>query len=129
MPEISTQNRALERVRAAYCTMEWHIVNRRDYIDGPFDTYEAALKEALVLGKETRDEPRVRQRSRDFYVYRPPYDRRNAGSRSTGSAPKKLRCDRKGRTRNGIRTAYARLRPAIKRSDDKWKKTRFAPCR
>jgi hypothetical protein len=55
--------------------MEWHIINHRDYIDGPFETYEAALREACILGKETRAEPRVRHRARDFYVYRPPYDR------------------------------------------------------
>jgi hypothetical protein len=55
--------------------MEWHIINRRDYIDGPFDTYEAALREAFVLGKEVRAEPRVRRQAEDFYVYRPPYDR------------------------------------------------------
>ncbi len=55
--------------------MEWHIINHRDYIEGPFDSYEAALREACVLGKETRAEPRVRRRARDFYVYRPPYDR------------------------------------------------------
>ena len=55
--------------------MNWHIINHRDYIDGPFDSYEAALKEAYALGKETRIEPRVRRRSQGFFVYRPPYDR------------------------------------------------------
>ena len=39
--------------------MKWHIINHRDYIDGPFDTYEEALQEARYLGKETRVEPRV----------------------------------------------------------------------
>ena len=34
--------------------MKWHIINHRDYIDGPFDTYEEALQEARYLGKETR---------------------------------------------------------------------------
>ena len=56
--------------------MHWHIINHRDYIDGPFDTYEAALDEALALGNDSRVAPRVRRRARDFYVYRPPYDRR-----------------------------------------------------
>lgn len=55
--------------------MEWHIINSRDYIDGPFESYEQALEEALVLGKETRPEPRVKRRARDFFIYRPPYDR------------------------------------------------------
>jgi hypothetical protein len=55
--------------------MEWHIINRQDYIDGPFPSYEEALREACALGKETRVEPRIRRRARNFYVYRPPYDR------------------------------------------------------
>ncbi|PWU02145.1 MAG: hypothetical protein C5B51_21435 [Terriglobia bacterium] len=55
--------------------MDWHIINYRDYIDGPFESYEAALREAYVLGNETRVEPKVRRRARDFYVYRPPYNR------------------------------------------------------
>lgn len=55
--------------------MSWHIINHRDYIDGPFESYEAALNEAFVLGKENRAEPRVRRRAQDFFVYRPPYDR------------------------------------------------------
>jgi hypothetical protein len=55
--------------------MDWHIINHRDYIEGPFHSYEAALREACFLGKETRPEPRVRRRSRDFFIYRPPYDR------------------------------------------------------
>ena len=55
--------------------MAWHIINHRDYIDGPFESYQAALKEACALGNETRVEPRVRRRAPDFYLYRPPYDR------------------------------------------------------
>ena len=55
--------------------MHWHIINHRDYIEGPFDSFETALQEAFTLGKETRVEPRVRRRAPDFYVYRPPYDR------------------------------------------------------
>ena len=55
--------------------MKWHIINHRDYIEGPFDSFEAALKEACVLGKETRADPRLRRRGPDFFVYRPPYDR------------------------------------------------------
>ena len=56
--------------------MEWHIINHRDYIDGPFESYEAALNHARALGNDPRVEPRVRRRARDFYVYHPPYDRR-----------------------------------------------------
>jgi hypothetical protein len=55
--------------------MAWHIINHRDYIDGPFDTLEAALQQAFALGNETRVDPRVRRRAKDFYVYRPRYDR------------------------------------------------------
>jgi hypothetical protein len=55
--------------------MEWHIINHRDYIAGPFASYEDALREACSLGNENRVEPRVRRRSKGFYVYRPPYDR------------------------------------------------------
>ena len=56
--------------------MEWHIINHRDYIDGPFDCLETALREARTLGNDARLEPRLRRRVEDFYVYRPPYDRR-----------------------------------------------------
>lgn len=56
--------------------MEWHIINDRDYIDGPFETYEAALRYACSLGNDNRVEPRVRRRAKDFYVYRPPYDKK-----------------------------------------------------
>ena len=56
--------------------MEWHIINHRDYIDGPFETHERALEEAYTLGNETRAQPRVRLRAKNFYVYRPPYDRK-----------------------------------------------------
>jgi hypothetical protein len=38
--------------------------------------YQDALAEALVLGNDTRSAPRVNRRARDFYVYRPPYDRK-----------------------------------------------------
>jgi hypothetical protein len=55
--------------------MEWHIINHRDYIDGPFPTKEAALEEAFALGNEVRVEPHVRRRAENFYIYRPPYDR------------------------------------------------------
>ena len=55
--------------------MHWHIINYRDYIEGPFDSFESALQEAFALGKETRVEPRVKRRAADFYVYKPPYDR------------------------------------------------------
>ena len=55
--------------------MDWHIINRRDYIDGPFHSYEAALKEACILGNENRPEPRVRRKAADFFIYKPPYDR------------------------------------------------------
>ena len=56
--------------------MDWHIINHRDYIDGPFDSYETALREARALGNDHRVEPRVRRRAPGFYVYRAPYDRR-----------------------------------------------------
>ena len=57
--------------------MDWHIINHRDYIDGPFETYEAALREAFALGNEKRVQPRIRHlRAKDFYVYRAPYDRK-----------------------------------------------------
>lgn len=56
--------------------MQWHIINHRDYIDGPFETFEAAMAEARMLGNETRVQPQVRKRAKDFYVYKPPYDRR-----------------------------------------------------
>lgn len=55
--------------------MLWHIINHRDYIDGPYDSYETALREARVLGKDNRATPRISQKGHDFYVYRPPYDR------------------------------------------------------
>jgi hypothetical protein len=55
--------------------MEWHIINHRDYIDGPFPSLEIAQAQAYALGNENRANPKVRRRSRDFYVYRPPYDR------------------------------------------------------
>jgi hypothetical protein len=55
--------------------MDWHIINHRDYIDGPFDSYDAALREACTLGNDSRAEPRVRRRAPGFYVYRAPYDR------------------------------------------------------
>jgi hypothetical protein len=55
--------------------MKWHIINHRDYIDGPFDSYDEALNQACVLGNETRDEPRVRRRADGFHIYRPPYDK------------------------------------------------------
>ena len=55
--------------------MEWHIINNRDYIDGPFDTFETALREARALGSDTRLEPRLRRRTANFFVYKPPYDR------------------------------------------------------
>jgi hypothetical protein len=56
--------------------MQWHIINHRDYIEGPFDSYEAALRYACGLGNETRTEPRVRRRAKDFFVYKAPYDRK-----------------------------------------------------
>lgn len=55
--------------------MDWHIINHKDYIDGPFDSFEAALAEACSLGRETRPEPRVKRRSDQFFIYRAPYDR------------------------------------------------------
>jgi hypothetical protein len=72
---LATLLEAGEADARSFCCMEWHIVNHRDYIDGPFDSYEAALREAFALGDETRAQPRVRRRAADFYVYRPRYDR------------------------------------------------------
>jgi hypothetical protein len=66
----------------------WHIINHRDYIDGPFDTYEEALQEARYLGKETRVEPRVSRRTADFYVTNRPTIAKSIGSRNIGSAPR-----------------------------------------
>ena len=54
--------------------MTWHIINHKDYIEGPFDTFEAALKQACYLGNETRAEPRLRRRAPDFFIYKAPYD-------------------------------------------------------
>lgn len=62
-------------IEALRSVTEFHIINHRDYIDGPFDSFETALQEACVLGKETRPEPRVRRRAENFYIYKPPYDR------------------------------------------------------
>ena len=56
--------------------MEWHIINHRDYIDGPFDSLEAALDQAYLLGNDSRIDKRVRRRAENFYIYLPPYDRR-----------------------------------------------------
>jgi hypothetical protein len=55
---------------------DWHIINHRDYIDGPFGTFDDAKAEALMLGNDQRANPRFIRRARDFYVYRPPYDRK-----------------------------------------------------
>ncbi|MGA2600160.1 MAG: hypothetical protein ABSH09_24605 [Bryobacteraceae bacterium] len=56
--------------------MDWHIINHRDYIEGPFANFDDALQEAMLLGNETRVTPRLTRKARDFYVYRPPYDRK-----------------------------------------------------
>jgi hypothetical protein len=71
-----SEDSALLGMSTRRLSMEWHIINHRDYIDGPFASYEAALREACVLGNDTRVEPRVRRRAEGFYIYRPPYDRR-----------------------------------------------------
>ena len=55
--------------------MEWHIINHRDYIDGPFPSFEVAFEEACALGLETRAKPSLRRRSEGFFIYKPPYDR------------------------------------------------------
>jgi hypothetical protein len=55
--------------------MDWHIINHRDYIDGSFGSFEDALAEAMLLGKENRSAPKVTRRAPDFFVYRPPYDK------------------------------------------------------
>jgi hypothetical protein len=55
--------------------MDWHIINHRDYIDGPFDSLDSALLEAKTLHQDGRPTPRLRRKAPDFYVYLPPYDR------------------------------------------------------
>jgi len=55
--------------------MQWHIINHRDYIDGPFDTFEMALQEAYLFGNETRPNPHLRRRTKEFFVYKPAFDR------------------------------------------------------
>jgi hypothetical protein len=71
-----TSSYVMDQVLGCICGMQWHIINHRDYIDGPFDTFEAALEHAYGLGKETRVQPHVRRRAENFYIYKPPYDRR-----------------------------------------------------
>ena len=56
--------------------MDWHIINHRDYIDGPFGSFADALAEALLLGNESGTPKRLVRRANDFYVYKPPYDRK-----------------------------------------------------
>jgi hypothetical protein len=53
----------------------WHIITWKDYIEGPFDTYESALAVAMELGRENRTKPQLKRLSRDFYQYRAPYDK------------------------------------------------------
>jgi hypothetical protein len=55
--------------------MSWHIINGKDYIDGPFESMKTALSEARVLGKDGRVDPRLRRKADGFYIYHPPYDR------------------------------------------------------
>ena len=54
--------------------MKWHIINHKDYIEGPFDTFDAAVNQAYYLGNETRPEPRLRRKANDFFIYKAPYD-------------------------------------------------------
>jgi hypothetical protein len=77
VPQQAREESALKRVPEVkgWQYMDWHIINHKDYIDGPFDSFEAALAEACALGNETRPEPRVKRRSDQFFVYRAPYDR------------------------------------------------------
>ncbi|MDQ2900940.1 MAG: hypothetical protein ACR2I2_12105 [Bryobacteraceae bacterium] len=56
--------------------MDWHIINHRDYIDGPFASFEDALAEALILGNESGTPKRLNRRANEFFVYKPPYDRK-----------------------------------------------------
>ncbi len=71
--------------------MEWHIINHRDYIDGPFDTYETALREARTLGNDQRVEPQACRRVWIFISHRLRLTTGvNIGNLNTGSAPKKL---------------------------------------
>ena len=55
--------------------MSWHIINHKDYIDGPFDSMDSAVREARTLGDDHRVDLRLKRRSDGFYVYKPPYNR------------------------------------------------------
>ena len=92
--------------------MDWHIINHRDYIDGPFDSFETALREACTLGKETRTEPRVRRRSPEFFVYKAPYDRKERWQ------PEYWICTREAALRLGV-SEQIFLQPQMER--ERWK--------
>ena len=70
--------------------MDWHIINHRDYIDGPFAMYQDALAEALVLGNDMRSSPRVIGADAIFTSTVLLTTGRSAGRLSTGSARRKL---------------------------------------
>jgi hypothetical protein len=53
----------------------WHIINSKDYIDGPFESFDGALAEAMFLGQESRKHPKLKRLTRDFHEYHAPYDR------------------------------------------------------
>jgi hypothetical protein len=93
--------------------MDWHIINHRDYIDGPFDCFETALREACTLGKETRTEPRVRRRATDFFVYKAPYDRKEKWQ------PEYWICTKEAAMRQGIPEEIF-LQPQMEREMLRW---------
>jgi hypothetical protein len=93
--------------------MDWHIINHRDYIDGPFDSFETALREACTLGKETRTEPRVRRRAPDFFVYKAPYDRKERWQ------PEYWICTKEAAMRQGVSEEIF-LQPQMERERFRW---------
>lgn len=81
---------------ARFTHMSWHIINHKDYIDGPYDSFEVALREAMALGNDSRPDPRVRRRAAEFFVYRPPYDRQERWQ------PEYWICTKEAALRNGV---------------------------
>jgi len=86
----------------------WHIINWKDYIDGPFDSYESALTEAMFLGYENRPQPQVKRLARDFYQYRAPYNKQEKWW------PTFWICTEEAALKRGI--PQSRLRPAFEQT-------------
>src|SRR5260370_1150420 len=68
-PLSDSSNITGRRLKSPKYNMEWHIINHRDYIEGPFDSNEGALEEACALGKENRVPPKTRRRAKVFRGY------------------------------------------------------------